>query len=411
MRAFAALRSTHAVWFVPLLFALGTYLPVSNAIIASGYVASDLAGAGLGLRYNGPLLAGFAAFWFRGRGRFHRTVRSPRSGAADLIASGWPLLVGGPVASCIAIMVVAGAVPNDPVSWQVIAVIYLALTACTLLGVVFSWALPVVISVPASVALTFYWINFLPSSSSPLQHNMTPLLDNFAQTTRPSTAGVTAVVVMTAAVCLGAVACVGRHKWERTPQFVAIPLALLVPVAGTCVGALTLLDERDSLNLMAVEKRTTPLTCTQPQGINVCLWPDGMSRAGELADIAVETNATLTTWGLAPIREIGQGGLRAGAIDVDTSSFLSNEMLRYSMAEGYLARQLGCPADFDPEADQRIAALVAAGGVGVGDLAGIFGEETVSVVSGLLDEGATAPGAVGRWYTDGLAGIRCLPSR
>ena len=408
MRALAAIRSSGALWFVPVLFALGTVMPILNDVVRSGYAVSDVSSAGIALGYLSPLLAGFAAFWFHGRARFHRTLRSTRSGLGTLLAGGWPVLVGGPVAGCAAVLVTARTVPTDVVAWQLLAVYLAVLTASALIGVAATWAMPVVLAVPSATALCFWWINYLPASDRPLLHHLSPTIDGFSPSNRPAVSGIVAVLIVSAVVMVGVVACVGRRSWDRTPRLVAVPAALATPVVAASLGVAYLLTSPTTLSLMVTEPRTTSLTCSTQQGVDVCLWPEGLDRAGEVADVVTSLNRSLQVWGLPQIREVGQGGLRPGAVEVAASPRTSRTGLHLSLAAGYLEQQKGCEVDAGRAFYERVALLSLASGVPVADVADEVSPEALETAGAALRD--TPPGRLGRWYVDGLSDVRCTPS-
>jgi hypothetical protein len=410
LRLVTAERSSGALWFVAVIFALGTVFPSNNGFLPSGYVASDISAAGIGLAYNGPLLAGFAAFWGRGRARFHRTLRSDRSGLACLFGLGWPILIGGPIAGVAAVLVTARTIPTDMVSWELLAMEFAVLLACGSLGIVLSWALPVVIAVPASVVACFIWINYLPATNSALLHNMSPPVDGFAQASEPATPGLLAVLILTLGICVGAGACVGRRRWDRTPRLLAVPIALIVPALAVALSAASLMSSRDSLNLLVAQQRMTPLICSDHQGIEVCLWPEGTERAKEIAALAVTINESLDTWGLPAITAIGQGGQVSGAVEVETLASTSAVGMQYSISLGYLRQQLGCQDAGGPAVEERVALLAMASGVPQQSLAANFTPELLRVVTDVLQD-PSPPNKVGHWYMDGLSKIRCVSAR
>ncbi|MQW76735.1 hypothetical protein GHK92_12685 [Nocardioides sp. dk4132] len=393
-----------------MLFALGMWMSTANYSAHSGYVVSDISAAGIALCYSGPLLAGFAAFWFRGRPRFHRTMRSSRSGVAVLLTGGWPLLIGGPLVCCAAVLLSARALPTDLVSAQLMVVFFAVLAACALLGAVSAWALPVVIAVPASTIACFMWISYLPSTGSPLLHHMSPTIDGFAPTARPASSGIVAVLILAATVALGAIACLGRRTWDRTPRLAAVPVMLAVPLLAVGLSAGYLHTSTAPMGLMVTQDRSTPLTCTTHHGLKVCLWPEVADRAEEVVEATASMNTTLESWGLPRITTIGQDRQQASdALYLRVDGTTDPAGLRLMLAEGYIEQQkTSCAAGEGQAFYERSVVLARAQGVSTAELAAEFPQETLKAASEVVQEFGGRE--LGAWFTEGLDQVRCWPS-
>lgn len=408
MRTLAALRSSGGLWFLPVLFALGTIMPASGYLPHSGYDVADISAAGIAIAYSGPLLAGFTAFWFRGRATFHRPMRTTRHGASVLLAGGWPLLVAGPIVGAVAVLVTARTLPTDGVAWQLLGVFVAVLAACALLGALAAWALPAVVAVPVSTMACFAWINYLPATDSPLLHHMSPTIDGFATTARPASSGLVAVLVLSAVLATGTLLCLGRRTWDRTPRVLTVPLLLVVSGVAVLLSAGSLQGASASLNLTVTETRTTPLTCSTDAGVEVCLWPEMTERASDVAAGVESVNAVLRRWDQDEITHVGQGAGRSPEALDFRGDGLSETTTMLTLALGYVELSRSpCESGGGEAVAELVAVLARASGIPTSELTGEFSHDTLEAADDVL---ADEDPAIGAWFTERLEQVRCSPT-
>lgn len=409
MRVLTAVRSSGALWFVPVVFAIGMVLALRDNSFPASYVVSAISLDSVGVAVSGPLLAGLTALTFRGRARFHGTLRARRTGLTSLLAATWPLLLGAPVAACAAILLSVRTFPTDAVSWQMLAVDFVVMVACAALGVGFGWAFPSVVAVPAAAVLSFFWINYLPTYRYPTLHYLAPSLVGYSQGTRPDPLGIVAVATLAGLVTAGIGLCLARWDWWRTSRPVAGLLSMLIPTLAVAASVGVLRASDQPLNLQVAVPRTTDLKCEAREGVEICLWPEAVERVEAIAKLAATTNKVLGEWGLPPITTIAQGELREGAVSANFEPSSTPSRLQFSLATGYLRARLGCEEVPGPASEVRVALVAHAGGVSRVELEEEFSPETLATMDRALT-GSTSSKEVGVQYLAGLADIGCLPS-
>jgi hypothetical protein len=402
----AALRSTGAWWFLPVLLAIGTVFPALNGVAVTGYAAGDLSAAGTGLSYGGPLLAGMSAYAWSGWTQFHRPLRSLRSGPATLAIRGWPLLIGGPLVGCMAVAATARAVPSDLQSWTVMSLFLLTLLACGMLGAAMAGALPVVLAVPLAAGLTFVWINYLVATPSPRLHQLAPPILGFATSSQPALSAVLAVAVLSSTVVVGTLVLLSVTPWDRSPRVVNAALLATVVVAAVGLAWWSSSWPAQRHNLLAAEPRTTSLHCETHDQVEVCLWPESADMADDVAAVAGRMNAQVEGWGLPPIAEVSARSAAPGVASVDATPGIGLASMTLSLAEGYLKERVGCEIAVNEETFLREVVLAAA----VSD-AGVLEAQVDLDTLAAADQRLALPSSeLGDWFASGLTEIRCRPA-
>lgn len=389
------------------MLAIGMAFPMLNNGVRVGYPTGDLSIAGTGLSYNGPLLAAMSAFACRGWATFHRPLRSTRSGARILITNGWPLVVGGPLVGCLAVLGAARSLPNDQSSWVLLSLFWVVLVCCAMLGVGFSWALPAVLSVPIAAGATFMWINYLTTTGSAKLHNLSPPINGFATVSQPATSAVIAVALLSVTVIAGLVLVLALTQWDRQPRLLngALVAAVLTVACALAWSSLGWSSQR--LNLLAAEPRTTPLHCADHRKVEVCLWPENASRSDEVATAAARMNSKLRQWALPEINRVSAttGGTGAtGVTGVDATAGSSAPELSLSLALGYMSQQRGCEVADGRETGQRVA-LLAQAVTSADTLEPFTVPDTLTKATEQLSK---TPTEIRHWLEDGLADARCV---
>jgi hypothetical protein len=402
-----AVRTSGAWWFLPIMFALGTVLPLLNEVARTGYAVADLSSAGIGLGYNGPLLAAMSAYTLRGNAELHRPLRGIRRGVSIMMMSRWPLLVGGPAAGCVAIMTSARTIPTDVHAWMLLLTFFSVLTCCAALGVAASWAFPAVASVPLAAGLSFAWINYLPATTSRKLHYITPPIDGFATTSQPAASAVIAVVLLSFTFVGGLGTLITITRWDRLarPMIAALVSALLVSACALSWAFLGWHSQK--FNLLAAEPRSAPLTCTRVDQLQICLWPESLVLSEEVAEVATAMNVQVGRWGMPPISAVTSGPPQPDLAAVDATRGSTSDQLTASVALGYLGQRLGCQVSQGRAVEERVIALVMA----IDGIAGLDRFVSQASLDAVGEQLVRPPHVVRAWFESGLPDIRCLPDR
>lgn len=402
------IRWSGALWFLPVLFGLGSLHAVNSLSTRSGYTVSDVASTSYVIYMLCPLLAGFAAYGFRGWARFHGSVRSRRSGLRVVLNAWFPLLVGGPLVVLVTILVSSWSLPTDSMTWQVLAIDVVTALACVLVGMAAGWAFPVVVAAPVVSFALFVWIAYLPSTGNETFHHLTPTLTGCcAQSVQPSGVAVRAILLLTGTVCVGVLGMLVSRAWSRTPRPLVAALLVGAIVMGVGLASVSLTASGEELKLTTVEPRETPLSCSVARGIRVCSWPEGRSRAGEIAGVGVEMNRQFREWGFPEITEIGTSMAGGDVVAVESTPSLRGRHLGFSLAKGYVRLHLDCPKGGRDVVDQRVAFLaLTIGGAGVDELTGEFSPEIIRVAAEWADK-TNQSGPLSAWFFDEDSAFQC----
>lgn len=407
MRLVTAVRWNGAYWFVPALFA-GSCVVGASDTFRTGYATNDIASASYALYIAGPLTAAYVAARFRGFPRFVRPLRSARSGLLVVFGAWWALLIGAPVFVCLAALWTARAIPDDLGSWSLVLIDFMTVLTCALVGLAFSWALPVVVAVPSVTVLWFVWLAYGPSTDNELLHN---LVSTFAaccdSSMMPASVAVRATLTLTGVICAGIVLLLASGQWARRSRLVVAPAVAGVLIAGLGAGAAVATASSRQLTLQAVEPRTSALKCQVHDSVRACLWPETVDRAGELSRIVSALNENLALLGIAPITDLTQAGRDKGAVSVEAGDQLDDDDLRYALAVAYVDQQAGCVVTRQRSSDERIALIALATGLASTELAGRFDSTVVAAAEAQLSQGRTSPDDVRAWFADGIDSARC----
>lgn len=410
MNPLRTLTRTGAAWFVPLVFALSC-LFATRSTFASGYPAGDLAQSSVGLYVAAPLSAAFMALQYRGFTRLVSPLRMTRPGVLVTFRAWWPLLVGPPTALCLAVMVTAGAVPNDLAAWWLIFIDFLTVFTAVLTGLVCAWAISPVVAVPLVAVLWFVWIGYGPASTNPLVHNLDSTFGCCTSDTRPAAVAVRATVLLLLVISVGIGCLLASPRMPRFPRpLVAATLALLLG-AGFGAGVSVLQTADAPLNLTATEPRTTPLSCRSLNALKICLWPENRDQSETLAKVVRELNPKLQSLGLDTVEALTQANRNERAVSVEAGERLSVQDLRLGVVSGYVDLQSGCRGAVGPARDQAVAFIALHAGLESDVLKQRFGPRSVAEAQKALSRQHVPRYAEGEWFRAELREIDCVPPR
>lgn len=337
MRAFTALRWTGALWLLPLLFGLGVYIGLTNRSYEVGYTAAELAAASRAVVLLGPLLAAAAALRFPDLERAVRVIRPTRTLLRALIATFWPLLVGGPLVGVAALVSTVRALPKDTSSVMVCLVAAAALMASVCVGFLAARVLPRVAAIPAAALASFAWLALPGSGSDVILRNMNSSFVGCctAETTPASTlfaASLTTTLLLSAVT----VAMAASLVWWTSPRPVAAAASVVALVVAGCGGYLAAATVGPEANLLAVQSRTTPMSCVDsPGGAEVCVWPEHGDHLSVALTVVDDANAQLVAIGADPAQQVSerpQEGWVQISADVPT-----REDTQFTFAQGLIS--------------------------------------------------------------------------
>lgn len=410
MTPIRAIVRSGAAWFLPLLFALAC-LFATRSTFRSGYSAGDIAQASVGLYVAAPLTAAFMAFQYRGFTNLLGPLRMRRPGLLVVLRAWWPLILGAPTTLCLAVLVTAGAVPNDLSSWLLITIDFVTVLSAALTGLACAWVFPSVVAVPMVSILWFVWIGYGPASTNLLVHNLASTFGCCSSDTRPAMVAVRGTLLLLLVISLGVGLLLASSRFVRFPRpLVATALTVLL-VAGFASGVATLRTSGERLNLTATEARTTPLACDSEQGLEVCLWPENRARAAEVAAAVSQLNPKLQGLGMDTISRLTQANRGSDAVSVEAGQGISQEDLRLGIAVGYVALHSDCPAASGPARDQLTALVALLSGLQPEDVTARLGRQATTEAEQALARGQKSPEVVGAWFREGLRKVDCVPRR
>jgi hypothetical protein len=394
-----ALRSTGAIWFVPLSFALGVFVALSGDAPDTGYDAASLSTASICIVLIGPLHAGFVALRFHGFPQYSSTLRARRIGLAAVSAAWWPLLLGSPISAVAAIAVASRVAPRDRQGLSVLLVVFATVFACGLFGLALSWVLPVVLAIPACATVTYLWLAMPGAGSDALLRNLnSSFVGCCAPETQPATGMVLGSLTLVLLVALGVVLALMPRQWARAPR-ILIGSVVAATIAFGFTMAVSVVHSAGTLSLLAVEPRTTALACSTETGVRTCLWPENEHRSAEVMAIAQEMDRTLAGWGLSPAEEVTEAKPDRPSVTFTAVGYARHADVQYSMAAGYVDLAAGCVGSAGQAPAAALAAIAA--GLSESQVAGRLGSEPAKEAASVIANAGTADD-VRQWFAGHL---------
>ncbi|TNC23462.1 hypothetical protein [Mumia zhuanghuii] len=354
MRAWVALRWTGAVWFLPILFAVGVYSSLSELELLTGYSVADLALMSYLVGLVGPLTAAYCAFRFNGFISAIDSLAPARSGLRVVLSAWWPLIIGPPVAAILALVVLTRALwPQDLESWQIVGLVAGTVLCCALFGMALGRSLHVAFAVPLAAALSFWWLAF-PQAGTNLTirylNSGFPVCCTSAQV--PSPLMMRASAVFVALVSLGVIFTWLIPGWsKRSRSFVLGSLFAIVGIA--LVSGITVIERsHERPTLAAVTARITPKSCATARAVAICVWPENAPRASAVSNRVVSLNDRLDRLGLPLVTRVEEDPPDTASVTVVASAHLTEGDISYSLADGYTRWLGGCAKAVDRQEPQ-----------------------------------------------------------
>ena len=347
MRALTAIRATGAVWFVPLLFAVGAFVASSDLVPENDYATSDFATGSIELILVGPLTAAFVALRFRRVPRQLLTLRASRPGLLVVLAAWWPLVLGAPLAAAVALVSATRTVPGDASSWLIVLVVFATVLACALLGLATAVALPPVLAVPLLGLGLFGWLALPGSGTDMLLRYLNSGFVGCCSPDRVPASGMvlgSLTVAVVVAVGSASVACSPRSY--RRPAAITLAAVCLVVATGAAAGALVV-RSGEPMNLLAVQPRTTELVCSSQDAVQACVWPEHRTQLPVALDALARVRAGLSDAGLPAVDAVTEAAPHQRQVTFRAPLDSSPDDITYAIVVGYVQAHSRCswPSD------------------------------------------------------------------
>lgn len=391
MRWAIAGRWSTAWLILPITFAVGGAHAATGLATRDGYTVSDLASSGYIVYLLAPIYAGTTAFALRGWWRLQSQWRGTRAGSTRLLNALGPLWIGSVLVTLLVVSAGALSLPNNLDSLLVVAVAAGATATAVLCGAVASWALPTVAAVPVAAVGSFMWIAFLPSTSSPILHYLTPTITGCcAPPVQPSRIYIQTMFIVFVSLTLAVLLLTSWRGFLGARRLIAAPLAVGVVLVPFALGALRAQAAPGNLTLTPVTARTGAQSCREADSIRVCTWPELEPRQNEIAAFTGRLNILLTTLQLPPIGRIQEGTSADDAVAIAVFPRETPTGLQRAIVDGYVKSTAPCAAENRDEGDARVIYLaVKAGLVGIDELRGSFAPSAISLARTQLAQGNT----------------------
>lgn len=401
MRAATGSRVSGALWYLPLAFALGVYVGLSDASDRSGYHVADLASASRCVVLLAPLQAAYVALRFRGFPALVTDLRPRRGGLRVVFAVwGW-LLLGAPVAAGLSMLSATHELPRTTPEWEILEVVFAAVLASGLLGLTAARWIPSVVAIPGVALLTFGWLALPGAGTEILIRNINSgFVGCCSSQTRPAPAMVTGSLVVTGVLAAGCTALLLPRRWSRTPRPMLASVTLILLLGAIGSGASAARAAGGQLNLLAVAARSTALTCAHAGQVEACAWPEDRERLSAVLEAADHLNGGLAGVGLPRARRLSEGRLEGDDIAFRAPPISRETDLLYAVSVGYVQRQEVCrPAPLRADSDTAIAFVARLGGLGEQELGHRLPPASIQAARSAL---ALSPEKARDWFHDAV---------
>jgi hypothetical protein len=297
-----SLRVMPAFWFaLPLVLLAGGY---GTALYPSDHYGLGATAMGTGAL---PFVAGFVAATAAWEGaRLRRSVWWSPAVRSRLEIAAWAVLpsvaigVVALLAAVAVLLVRSGATMPDP---TLIAVGAFDLVAWAVVGFAAGILLPVPVAVPVGILLPFVWLAFVPAMDPPWMRHLTGMFRDCcgnAQDLAP--AAVWASVLADVGIIAAAAILVGG--WTDVRRRGGSVRARALPLVAS--GLVLVLFLRAGVGLVSgmtyapvVPRDPAQLTCRERPGLTLCVWPEHLAQADELATVASDVRTRWLAAGIA----------------------------------------------------------------------------------------------------------------
>ena len=406
MSPLAVLRISGAQLMVPCIFALGVWVALSNAgDSATGYSVNNLAVASGQLVLTGPLVAAYLAYRVPGLFTLLRTARPTRSPVSVLGVLSAPVLLGGPVAGTLAMVSATRVLPRSTADWQVVGVTFAAGVACASFGALVALVIPRFLAIPLVAAATFAWIAIPGSRLEIVPRNLNSgFVACCSDDQQPAVAMVLGSAALDLVLVLGCLFLLWQTAKQRIGRLALAAGLVVVIGAAAALGTASAASAPGKLSLLAVEARSSKLTCAQQGYYRVCVWPENRARVGRSFAALRNFDAALLRAGLPGAPSVSERpGPGSDALQATAAARASIEDLRFSLVVGYVERASTCGGLRAPHSPSTaVAAVALASGMTPTELADQGASpRTVTAAQTVVD---LSPSALGAWFHDQTCG-------
>jgi hypothetical protein len=331
-----SLRVMPAFWFaLPIVLLAGGY---GTALYPSDHYGLGATAMGTGAL---AFVAGFTAATAAWEGaRLRRTVWWSPTVRSRLAIAAWavlPSVLVGFVAFMAAVGVLLARSGATAPDLTLIAVGTLDLVAWAVVGFAAGILLPVPVAVPVGILLPFVWLAFVPAMDPVWLRHLTGMFRDCcgnAQDMAP--AAVWASVLADVGIIAAAAILVGGRKTAR--RLGASILAMAVPlVAGVAlVSGMTYAP--------VVPRDPALLACRERAGVTLCVWPEHVPQADELATVVSDVRSRWLAAGIeapAVFTEADPSVAPAGSLAYQVAGAAPDDVI-LALANGMTPQQPAC---------------------------------------------------------------------
>jgi hypothetical protein len=342
-----SLRVMPAFWFaLPIVLLAGGY---GTALYPADHYGLGATAMGTGAL---PFVAGFTAATAAWEGaRLRRTVWWSPTVRSRLAIVAWavlPSVLVGVVAFLAAVGVLLARSGATLPDLPVLAVATLDLVAWAVAGFAAGILLPVPVAVPVGLLLPFVWLAFVPAIDPVWLRHLTGMFRDccgLAEDLAPAAVWASVLadigIIAAAAVLIGGWTTARRHGGSvlaLAVPLVASVLALAVPLAAgvALVSGMTYAP--------VVPRDPALLTCRERAGLTLCVWPEHLPQADELATVASGVRSGWLAAGIeapAVFTEAARTVAPAGSLAYQVSGTAPDDVI-LALANGMTPRMPYC---------------------------------------------------------------------
>lgn len=324
---------------MPLLFAAGIFVGLSNTTPDTTYNVAVLASASRSVIALGPLLAAAIAFRSGALATYLQAQLTTRQPLRAYWVALWPLIILGPAAAVLAATWATRSIPTSRYTLAISAVIFMTVLGCAMFGLALSLALPRLAAVPVSAVVTYLWLAYPATGGDAVLRNINGsfvgccTIDQY-----PAKSMIFGSSSLLLVLLLGTLIVVAAgHTRVLASSILAITLIL---AWGTAAAVTTAVDKTPSL--MAVQPRTGATTCRTASGVELCVWPEHRSRLVVTSAVVARVANRLVSGGLESVPARYAENPRDGFAQIQVADGAGDADIAFSMVANFLPDRQSC---------------------------------------------------------------------